>query len=128
MEAGSGPYTPGMHRKLNEAECRAAMTAKDFGPDITGAAPSVAIILTQSWCPQWVWMKTWLQGASAGDDRAVFTVEYDRESFYEDFMQFKESTFHNYEIPYVRYYRDGKLVRESNYIDRSGFLRLLGLS
>ncbi len=115
-----------MLTKLTEAQCRAAIFAKEFGPEILKAGPAVAVVLTQSWCPQWLWMKAWLSQAAEAPGRAVFWIEYDREDFYEDFMEFKESTFHNYEIPYLRYYRDGVLVRESNFIDRSGFLRILG--
>jgi len=40
-------------------------------------------------------------------------------------MTFKENAFGNDQVPYVRYYRDGKLAHESNYIDKGGFLRFL---
>ncbi len=114
-----------MMRKLSAEECKAAIAAGEFAPEITASAPAVAIVLTQSWCPQWMWMKTYLGSFKEDPGIAIFTIEYDRESFFEDFMAFKENVFGNDQVPYVRYYRDGKLVHESNYIDRSGFLRFL---
>ena len=115
-----------MLTKLSEAQCRTAMKGKEFGSDILGESPAVAIVLTQSWCPQWVWMKTWLFSAAKDAGYSVFWLEYDREPFFEDFMEFKESVFRNHEVPYIRYYRNGVLVRESNFIDKSAFLRILG--
>ena len=38
-------------------------------------------------------------------------------------MNLKEKTWGNYSIPYVRYYRDGDLVNESNFVSRRGFLK-----
>ena len=37
-------------------------------------------------------------------------------------MQFKETHFGNYEIPYIRYYKNGTLVSESNYTTSADFL------
>lgn len=113
--------------RLTEAQCRAAMAAGDFRPEISGSAPVVAIVLTQSWCPQWAWMSAWL-GPVAGEAGVdVWQVEYDREPFFEEFMAWKEGVLGNDHVPYIRYYRAGKLARESNYIDRQGFRRHIGL-
>jgi len=57
---------------------------------------------------------------------AVRYVEYDKEPFFEDFMEFKEDVFGNRSVPYVRYYRNGELIAESNYISQQGFLAKLG--
>jgi len=114
-----------MIRKLTAEECVAAIAAGDFPPAMTASAPSVALVLTQSWCPQWTWMRTYLDDLASDADTAIYWVEYDKEAFFEDFLGLKEGRFGNRQIPYVRYYRNGKLVRESNYIDRSGFLRYL---
>lgn len=115
-----------MIRKLEEAECRSAIAMGDFGEDVRGAARRVAVVLTQGWCPQWVWMRKYLDAVASAPDTAVFWVEYDRERFFDDFRTFKEDAFGNREIPYVRYYRDGAFVRDSNYIDKGGFERALG--
>ncbi|MFA5851310.1 MAG: hypothetical protein WC820_01290 [Spirochaetales bacterium] len=114
-----------MIRKLTADECQAAIAAGDFSPAITASAAFAALVLTQSWCPQWTWMRRYLDDLATDSDTAIYWVEYDKETFFEDFLDLKEGRYGNRQIPYVRYYRNGILVHESNYIDRSGFLRSL---
>lgn len=111
--------------RLTEEQCRDALARGEFGPDLIGSAASVAVVLTQSWCPQWVWMRSYLEGLPESPEYRVFYLEYDREPFYEDFLAFKENTLGNREIPYVRYYRDGRLTAQTNYIAKDGFLKRL---
>ncbi|MDR1143580.1 MAG: hypothetical protein LBK77_05075 [Spirochaetaceae bacterium] len=115
-----------MIRNLTEAECKRAMEQGEFdGSLIRGSA---ALILTQSWCPQWKAMKSYLEEAESrfpGLD--ILYVEYDTAPWHEAFMGFKERRFANREIPYVRYYRDGTCTGQSNYVTLEGFLHRLGL-
>lgn len=113
-------------RKLSGEECKAAMRDGEFGPGVVGAAEAVAVVLTQSWCPQWSWMRSYLKALPPGEGREIFWVEYDAEAFFEPFMEFKERVFKNDQVPYVRYYRGGSLAAESNFTDQGGFLRRLG--
>ena len=117
-------------RKLVKEECLEAVALGGFGPAITGAASSVAVVLTQSWCPQWRWMRAYLERLAAreGPELAIFWVEYDREDFFEPFMAFKEEVLGNDQVPFVLYYRGGALARSSNFIDEGGFLRALALA
>jgi hypothetical protein len=100
-----------------------------FGPfEGTGA-----LILTQSWCPQWKAMKSYLpELEKAGDNVTILYVEYDiaydTEAFFDTFMEFKENTYENREIPYVRYFREGVFSGESNYVSLQGFLHRLNLA
>jgi hypothetical protein len=112
-------------RKLAKDECLGLLRGGEFPGSVLGAAEAVAVVLTQSWCPQWAWMRSYLAEFPPDAGREVFWVEYDLEDFFEPFLDFKESTFGNDQVPYVRYYRGGKLAAESNYIDEGGFLRLL---
>jgi hypothetical protein len=112
-------------RKLDREECLALVDAGEFGPALLGAAERVAIVLTQSWCPQWAWMRSYLEKLPPDEGRAIFWVEYDLEDFFEPLMKFKEDAFGNDQVPYIRYYVGGRLVAESNFIDQGGFLRLL---
>jgi hypothetical protein len=112
-------------RKLSKDDCLALLENGEFGPSITGVAEAVAVVLTQSWCPQWAWMRSYLSSLPPDEGSSVFWIEYDLEDFYQPFMNFKERVFGNDQVPYVRYYRGGKLVAESNYIDKGGFLRRL---
>ena len=122
-----------MIRKLSEAECRAAMESGDFDAALV-SGPAAAIILTQSWCPQWKAMKAYLPRAEAAlaaalnvspNEIRLYYAEYDIEPWknleHEAFMSFKENTYNNREIPYVRYYRSGVYTRDSNYISLDGF-------
>ena len=114
-----------MIRKLTEEECRAAMENGDFDATLV-SGPAAAIILTQSWCPQWTAMKAYLPQAEAAISGVrLYYAEYDIEAWEsldrEAFMHFKEDVFKNREIPYVRYYRNGEYSRDSNYISLDGF-------
>jgi hypothetical protein len=112
-------------KKLSKEDCLGSMARGEFGPAQLLAADSVAIVLTQSWCPQWSWMRSYLSALPPDAEREIFWIEYDLEDFFEPFVRFKEETFGNDQVPYVRYYRGGTLVAQSNYIDQGGFLRLL---
>lgn len=125
-----------MIRKITEAEARYAMAHGEFAESIHKSAPSVAVILTQSWCPQWRFMKAYLPQVDAylnedarakGNDESthIYYLEYDIEDWYEEFLPFKENTFKNWEVPYVRYYREGRLTGESNFIADKGFISAL---
>ncbi len=121
-----------MIRKLSAEECHAARAAGEFSAEVRNSAPRTAIILTQSWCPQWRFMKMYLQDVEAKANpeaeqaRAnILWMEYDREDWYKDFLAFKEDVLGNREVPYVRFYRDGVLSGESNFISAQGFLARL---
>jgi hypothetical protein len=115
-------------KKLTREDCLELVEKGEFGAKTLGAAERVAIVLTQSWCPQWAWMRSYLAELPPDQGREVFWVEYDLEDFFEPFMEFKESVFKNDQVPYVRYYRHGLFEAESNFIDKGGFLRHLSAS
>ena len=110
---------------LTETECRLAMEKGDFDlPELSGH--TAALILTQSWCPQWKAMKNYLPEAEKSlPGLEILYIEYDLTPFFDDFMLFKEKTCDNREIPYVRYYKDGKFISASNYVSLDGFLHRL---
>lgn len=115
-----------MLRKLSDAECRRAMAEGEFEERVRGAAEVAAIILTQSWCPQWRYLQGYLEGLDRdlnepGSAAAILYLEYDREPFFQEFMAFKENSFGNREVPYIRFYHRGKLVAESNFISPQAF-------
>ena len=119
-----------MIRKLSEAECLAAVEKGDFDPALV-SGPATAVILTQSWCPQWAAMKAYLPKVDeALEEVKIYYVEYDIEKWEslenEAFMAFKENTLKNREIPYVRYYLNGVYSRDSNFISMDGFKSRLG--
>ncbi len=103
------------------------MAEGDFPDSVRSSNRNVAIILTQDWCSQWTAMRRWLgdlerEQPEGSPDVDVYELEYNRTVYGNEFMRFKETVFGNSLVPYVRFYRDGRLVGESNYIDKRGFL------
>ena len=111
--------------RLSIAHCELAMTTGEFSQEITAATSLVAIVLTQSWCPQWIMMRMWLDRAEKDTNAKVFFIEYDKEDIFESFMAFKEDVFGNRSVPYIRYYRDGVFTGDGNFIGRDGFVAKL---
>ena len=96
--------------------------------DIKNSAENVAVVVTQSWCGDWKFMQSWLtDGSTIGadsDDMAirVYTYEYDKTAMRTDFMQFKEGVWKNELIPYVRYYKKGSYIGDSNALGKDSFV------
>lgn len=114
-------------RSLTQAQAEQAMRSGEFGTDVIAAAPNVAVLLSQDWCSQYAALDRALDDLAARPEPGqpsvtVFELLYNRVDYYEAFMRFKESRWRNYEIPYVRYYRGGRLVGESNYVGPERFL------
>ena len=104
---------------LTHEQARRAVEHGDFSAEVTEAAEGVILILTQSWCPQWMVMKMSLKGLGRGPEDMnvqVIIYEYDKSPLFHEFMAFKEGTFRNWEVPYVRLYRSGKLVADGNHL------------
>jgi hypothetical protein len=53
----------------------------------------------------------------------VFVLVYDAVDYFDRFRRFKEDVYGNHQVPYVRYYSDGRLVNETNYVSRRRFLK-----
>lgn len=109
-------------QKLTPGQIDYAIENGEFPPEVILSAENVAVVLTQGWCPQWSHMAQWILSLEPEDSIRVYYTVYDEEPYFERFMDFKETVFGNRQIPYVRYYRGGKLVKESNYISKSLFL------
>ena len=101
--------------RLTDDQVRQMIDSADVPEEVRAASPLVAVVLTQSWCPDWSYLQS-IVGQAATDDLTVFYSEYDREPFFRDLMRFKEDVFGNRLIPYVRYYRDGSFVSDGNVV------------
>ena len=89
------------------------MSEGDVPDSVRSVTERVAVVLTQSWCPDWLAMRRYLETLDE-PELTVFYLEYDRSPLFHELMAFKETVFGNDLIPYVRYYRAGTLVAESN--------------
>jgi hypothetical protein len=114
-------------KTIDEANARRAMSVGEFADDIVRSSQNVVVILTQGWCPEWMAMHRWLEGMIKRGEPASLEIDlhqliYDRVPYFREFLRFKEERLGNYEVPYVRYYVAGRLVRESNYCTSTEFL------
>ena len=108
---------------LTEAQVRHAIAAGEFGDDVIRSSRCVAVVMSQSWCPQWHAVERWLGALPREAEIDIYTVVYDNEPYFEDFMRFKETVFGNHQVPYIRYYVDGRLIKETNYTSKDFFLK-----
>ena len=114
-------------KKLKDEQIQNAIKNKEFDEKIIKSKVNVAVIMSQSWCPQWRYTEMWLDELDEIPDLDIYVIIYDTKKYYEEFMAFKENIFGNYEIPYIRYYKDGKIIKESNYTSKESFLRNFNL-
>jgi hypothetical protein len=113
-------------KAISEGQALDCMKHGEFGKEIIASNSCVAIVLTQGWCPQWSSLQHTIE--QLNEPRLdVWMFVYDHASIFEEFLEFKEGVFGNDEIPYVRYYRGGRLVGESNAVSKQEFVeRALG--
>jgi hypothetical protein len=97
----------------------------EFGTDIIASKNKVIITLTQDWCPQWVDMKSWIYEFELEEDIEIYELEYNRVDYFNEFMTFKENHWKNHNVPYLRYYKEGKLIKDTNYISKSRFIDII---
>ena len=103
------------------------MEMGEFEAGVVSSAEKVAVVLTQGWCSEWHAMDAWLRRLiELGEPQTpridVWELVYDRVACFHEFLEFKESRFGNYRVPYVRYYVEGRLKSESNFVRSIEFL------
>ncbi len=114
---------------LTDHQARDAIVNGEFGEDVIASQKHVVIILTQSWCLEWYYLQQSLDFLDHDKyNIAIFELEYDQVAYYRAFLAFKEDVLGNDLIPYLRYYRDGKLVGQTNYVSIQQFLTVLDLT
>ncbi len=111
--------------EITDQQARRTIDDGELPEEIRAAAPAVAVILPQDWCPQFASMNRWLASVEDDPSRAVFLYKYNLSDLFAEFMRFKETRWNNDRIPYVRYYRGGALVHEGNYVPKDLFLEIL---
>ncbi len=110
-------------QQISDSQARDCIKNGEFGGEIIATKPKVAVVLTQSWCPSWVAMTNWI-GEIKNPDIAIWSFIYDASEIFKEFLEFKEETLGNREIPYIRYYQAGKFITDTNYIDKDRFLKM----
>jgi hypothetical protein len=114
-----------MHiKEITREQAFHAINTGEFDNDVIASEKKVAVILTQDWCPKWHSMRAWVHTLEG--DFSLFELIYNQVEYFDEFRKFKESKWKNGIIPYIRYYRDGKFVHETNNVSREEFLKNLG--
>lgn len=115
-----------MHARITDTILDLTMREGELPPEVRERSPLVVALFTQDWCPQWTHMAEWLLPlAEEREDLSVFWTEYNRSPLFAPFLTFKETTWGNHLIPYLRYYHRGRLFHESNYVSRPMFMDIL---
>ena len=112
---------------ISDEQAQRAIDTGEFEQGVIAAAACVAVVLTQSWCPQWIVMERWLRGFErdgkpAEFDLCVAEYLYDKSPLSDAFRRFKEGVYQNGQIPYTRYFHNGRLISQSNYVGSRDFL------
>ena len=111
--------------KLTKEQALFAMKNGEFSSDIISSNDKVVIILTQSWCPQWIHMNSWIYSLDLEYDLDIYELIYNKVDYFNEFIYHKENIWQNHDIPYLRYYKNGKLFKESNYKNQKNFKDIL---
>ena len=115
-----------MKRKmLSKEQALRAIQNVEFSADVTASNNKVAVVMTQDWCSEWMSMKRWMDSMEDIKGLDIYELIYNTVDYYNDFLQLKEKSWKNDLIPYIRYYADGVLIHQSNYVKKEDFLKLL---
>jgi len=103
------------------------MQKGEFGRELTHSNTYVAVVLTQDWCAQWSAVQQWLRDLNKRRephdlDIDVYQLVYNKKEYFDQFLRFKEDVLGNFLIPYIRYYGDGRLIGETNYVSMEEFI------
>ncbi|MDP4094527.1 MAG: hypothetical protein Q8920_14350 [Bacillota bacterium] len=114
-------------KNISKEDAMFAVSNGEFSSDVIASANDVVIVMTQDWCPQWKSMNRWIYGLRADKEIDVYELVYNKTDYKDEFMRFKENSLGNSLIPYFRYYKDGKLAADFNYVDQEKFKQILEL-
>lgn len=115
-------------KQMQEKDVLHMMEKKEIPPSIKSSSDHVALVLTQSWCPQWMSMRLWLKRLAAKQPHVhIYYMEYDKSPHFEPFMQFKEKHLGNDLVPYVQYFHKGEYKGDSNFCGEEYFRDVLGI-
>jgi len=110
---------------LTDEHARYLMAHGELPDEVRTSSSLVAVVLTQTWCPQWGFMSSYLDSMADRTDLSIWEYLYDRSPLFAEFMDYKERILGNDQIPYVRYYVDGILVKTTNFVGAAQFLAIL---
>lgn len=112
-------------KAIVERQALHAVEHGEFPEEVIASNDRVVVIMTQDWCSQWLLLNLWIRTIRVAADVDLYELVYNRVDYFEEFLRLKEERWGNEAIPYLRSYRDGRLVGESNYLGRGELKELL---
>lgn len=114
-------------KHISKEQAMNAIENGEFNKGVINSSKKVIVIMTQDWCPQWMALKCWVYEMETNEDIDIYELEYNKEDYFEQFMNFKENHWKSYNVPYLRFYKDGCLIEDTNYIDKTQMQEILGI-
>jgi len=114
------------NNEISKEQAIYAIENGEFDKTVIASTSQVVVVMTQDWCPQWTDLESWVYGIETEEDIDIYELEYNRVDYFNDFKNFKENHWKNYNVPYLRFYKDGALIKETNYIGRQQFKVIIG--
>lgn len=112
---------------LTEDELMQTIKEGEFPTSLLVKTEKTVIMMSQSWCPQFLIMRSMIKNLPQNQDLTVYLTVYDKKSYGKKVQKFKEDIFNNHLIPYLRFYKNGALYKETNYISKGAFLKFTDL-
>lgn len=103
---------------MTDSNTRYILDHNDIESSIINATENVLVVFTQTWCSDWKDMNQELIDSKEANeiDINVYTLEYNRSLLFEPFREFKENIWNSHLIPYLRFYKNGVLLWETNHL------------
>jgi len=114
-------------KQINTEQAMYAIENGEFDKEITASKSKVIVAMTQNWCPQWKDLKSWVYDIETDEDIDIYELEYNKVDYFDAFMNFKENQWKNHQVPYLRFYKEGALIKETNYIGEQQFIEIINL-
>ncbi|MEI0602686.1 hypothetical protein R4K55_00565 [Brachyspira alvinipulli] len=105
-------------KDIDEKEMQYIIDNNEVSDNIKKASENVLAIFTQDWCGDWKGLERELKANEEKSpiDITIFICMYNQSPLYEPFMNFKETVWNNGLIPYLRYYKNGSFVKDTNHL------------
>jgi hypothetical protein len=111
--------------ELTKTQAFFAINNGEFPEEVIASNNKVVVIMTQNWCPQWTSMNSWIYSLELGFDLDIYELIYDKVDYFNEFLVHKEKVWNNYDIPYLRYYKNGMLIKETNYTSQKNLVDII---
>lgn len=111
--------------EITKEQALYAIKNGEFSSEVISSKNRVVVVMTQDWCPQWTFMRSWLYSLELDDEVEIYELIYNKVDYFKEFLAHKENVWHNHDVPYLRYYKGGKLINETNYKNQKSFIDIM---